>query len=674
MRIKRVELFNIRQFVGRQRVDLAVGRDKKVTLVHGPNTGGKTTLLNAIYWCLYGEFLEGFKEPSRLLSQDATELEYWVELEFEHAAKSYIVRRSGRNEPSKALLNILEMRSDGRQTPHPQPELLISSILPQGLAHFFFFAGEMIKDGLSSGDFEDPIRAVLGLKLAEQALADLTELRKKKNKELRQLSTGTQLEVLASELDEAEQYVESRREQLSALNRLVADLSSTKRELFQKLRGIESSADLQRRREKNEKQIEATKRDFTNALVARQEIVSQYGAAVFLEKVAQGVDEFINVAVTQKRIPSPFDKTFVEDILESEECVCGRPVCPGSDEYRAIASLVNSASDEATIRGALDVRAVAGEIKAGAETAKRSLKGSLEQYKQSQDRLEELEQEGARIREILQRHDQLHIRDLENQLEGVEGSLREFEANRQRTEEEIKERRERIASLRRDIGRIEAVSPQVDKAQHRLTFIDELIAELEGELERVELDGIKRISAALNDVVGRSTRQKYLAEVRRDYKIRLYTNTGGEKREVFVLSSGEQRLLDLCFVASLVSVCRQREGDKDAILLPGAIAPMIVDAPFGELDPEYQALAVSTIISLSEQVVLLLSKTHWTPQVDSVVRPQCGREYLMVGHRAEDPLDASPVEILINGRVHQQMIYAAADSRTEIKEVGPGYA
>jgi DNA sulfur modification protein DndD len=678
VKLHQVELYNIRQFVGRQVVTFATDKARKVTLIHGPNTGGKTTLLNAIYWCFYGSFLSDFEDHERIRSREAENDDFWVEVRFEQAGKLYVARRAGRGAPCAATLQVLESRTDGRSIPHPQPELLIASILPEALAHFFFFAGEMIKKGLSSGTVQkgagDAIRAVLGLRLAECALDDLSELQKKKRRELKQLCAGTDLSEITSDLDDAEQFVESRRAQLVAQSNLVAQLEAEKRSLFDQLRGIESSSALQRRRDVNETQLARAKAELERAQQARQDVIADSGAAAFLEPAAAIVSTLIDSAVTQKKIPSPFDRTFVQDILESKVCVCGRAINPGTKEYKEVASLINSATDEATIRGALAVRAIAQQVQTSSRALPRLLKRSLENYQAAHDRIEELEQEGARVRDLLQRHEERNVRQLENQLEGVERNLREFTNNKIRTEEEIAARKQEIDRLRTELNRAQAASPQINQAKMALEMVETLIATLEAELDRVETDGINRISKSLNRVVGRSTREKYSATVTRDYRIVLYSESAGERTEVSVLSSGERRLVDLCFVAALVAVCRDRESEVGSILLPGAVAPMIVDAPFGELDPEYQALAATTMIELSEQLVLMLSKTHWTTAVDEAIRPQVGREYLMVGYRAGDALDAVPVEITVGGMTYQQMVYGSSHSWTAIESIGSQHA
>ena len=675
MKLEKVDLKNIRQFAGVQSISFATDSDQRVTLIHGPNTVGKTTLLNAIHWCLYGTFLQGFNEPERLRSDQSDSDEYSVLVQFEHHSKRYVVQRVSRGSPSQSVLTVLEQRTNGQSVPHPRPELLINSILPQGLAPFFFFAGEMIQKSLAVGSYQkgatEAIRSVLGLRLAEQAIEDLKDLRKKRHRELQAISAGTDLARVTSELATAEDFIDSRSEQLILQRNLLVQLETQKRDLFDKLREFEPSSKLQRRRDEIAGKLVAARRAVSAAAQAKQELVSDLGANVYLAHSAQEARSYIDTAVSQKRIPSPFDKTFVQDILNTQMCVCDRPVYPGSSEYKAIASLVNTATDETIIRRTLAVRGVCDQIRASALQASRAIQRALQHFETAQAEVIRLEQDEERVKDLLDRHESMNVREMEAQLDGIESQLRGLVANKQKTEDEMEQRKQLVAQLKSEMDRAQAASPAIEDARRALAIIDLLIGDLEGELEKVERTGIERISRALNDLVSRSTRQAYSAEVTREYAVKLFKSDGGsERKPVFVLSSGERRLLDRCFVSALVAVCKERENEATSIVLPGAVAPLVVDAPFGELDPEYQALAVTTMRELSEQLILMLSKTHWTAEVDRAVRQWLGAEYVMIGYKAGSARDALPVETEIAGKRYVQMVYDAGKDWTEIRSIG----
>src|SRR5829696_7844708 len=73
MRITSVELENFGPYGGKHTVDLASG-EAPVTLFYGENMSGKTTLLNAVRWCLYGyakNRLGGATPTRELINYDA---------------------------------------------------------------------------------------------------------------------------------------------------------------------------------------------------------------------------------------------------------------------------------------------------------------------------------------------------------------------------------------------------------------------------------------------------------------------------------------------------------------------------------------------------------------------------------------------------------------------------
>ena len=54
MKIEKLIINNFRQFFGEIEIEFSTDELKNVTVVHGANGSGKTSLLNAFKWCFYG--------------------------------------------------------------------------------------------------------------------------------------------------------------------------------------------------------------------------------------------------------------------------------------------------------------------------------------------------------------------------------------------------------------------------------------------------------------------------------------------------------------------------------------------------------------------------------------------------------------------------------------------
>ena len=57
MIIESITIENFRQYKGPVTVDFSLDKSKNFTIIRGTNGAGKTNLLNALTWCLYGEEL-----------------------------------------------------------------------------------------------------------------------------------------------------------------------------------------------------------------------------------------------------------------------------------------------------------------------------------------------------------------------------------------------------------------------------------------------------------------------------------------------------------------------------------------------------------------------------------------------------------------------------------------
>jgi len=98
MKLLTIKLLNFRQFYGSQTIHFATDSVQNVTLFHAENGVGKTTLLNAILWCFYGQsgVTEKFESSNNILSYQAASEKQMiakVDVAFEHEGRMYMATR-----------------------------------------------------------------------------------------------------------------------------------------------------------------------------------------------------------------------------------------------------------------------------------------------------------------------------------------------------------------------------------------------------------------------------------------------------------------------------------------------------------------------------------------------------------------------------------------------------
>ena len=183
MRLLQLKMTDFRQFFGEATLKFSSENQSMVTIVHGENGVGKTTILNAIHWCLYGRTLGDFEEPDRLVNDTALN-EYGrttanVELQFVHDETVYRLSRTYNHSTKKSILEGFRVLQ-GNNEPVRGIGRVIQRLIPSHMAPYFFFHGEgLVTLGTAVGKygFRDAIRAILGFNYAEKAIALLEKTR-----------------------------------------------------------------------------------------------------------------------------------------------------------------------------------------------------------------------------------------------------------------------------------------------------------------------------------------------------------------------------------------------------------------------------------------------------------------------------------------------------------------
>src|SRR6056297_1624221 len=96
MILEEIRLTDFRCFYGDTFIRFSEDPNRNVTLIYAENGVGKTTLLNALLWCFYGETTARFEKKEDILNYDAKKngrTTASVEVLFEHNGSQYIAKR-----------------------------------------------------------------------------------------------------------------------------------------------------------------------------------------------------------------------------------------------------------------------------------------------------------------------------------------------------------------------------------------------------------------------------------------------------------------------------------------------------------------------------------------------------------------------------------------------------
>ena len=184
MKIKSIQLSNFRRYKDTQPpIQFSTDQEKNVTVILGPNTAGKTTIVQAFIWCLYGNASFRTKE---VINADAEQellpdhyCDVYVEVVLEHEGKEFTIRRTQRfilnsnyklkANDSRLKIQYKEQSGNQQHIESGECEETIKKILPEALSDYFFFDGERITDINNRGDVTAAVRGLMGLDVIGEA-------------------------------------------------------------------------------------------------------------------------------------------------------------------------------------------------------------------------------------------------------------------------------------------------------------------------------------------------------------------------------------------------------------------------------------------------------------------------------------------------------------------------
>jgi len=697
MIFERLVLENFRQFKGRQELVFSDLRERNVTIVHAENGFGKTTLLKALLWGLYGrDGLMGtdgkpddFEKPDRIIheglahqAKDPNALAATVQLTFKHDTDRYILTRQltlaqQKLNPKQTTLS-LEVMRDGQTIALDRPQQRIEAIVPDGIRRFLFFNGERINYLAmeeNSSQVTEAIQQMLGLKLLRTTIDDLRHqnVRGKLRSEQKDATSEEKRELierfsdLESQVNELE---ESRRQALANLKAIGAEIETVDNKLSTNREAQELQA--KRIRLTNEKYELVTRRD--EAEIRLQKLISEDGYTLFTSGLINRGREIVGQLRSEGKIPARVLNTFLQELLESGNCICKRALAEGTPERAAVESLLTIAGDQDfnNAVGALDhamglIEGVSGQT----EEQLRLLNAErLELIREIRNRDEELEE----IHQILGGKKDEEVQHLEEKRKELQLNRDAQNAELGRIGGKIENATEEIKSIEGQIRQIEDKEEAAARAQRRVDAVEDCVKILEDILAAE----IRDLRPLLNDEIDSHFRKimtkDYWAELTENYTLRIRKRVAGSEESSApveidaALSTGERTVTSLVFIASLVALAKKRS-EIPTILkdLAGSAYPVAIDSPFGSLSIFRRGVA-QYIPELAPQVLLLVSPEQYNGQVETALNEsgRVGKRYYLTYQGSTMPDRANP-ELVVNGQAIQQYFPSDREEFSEIR-------
>lgn len=642
MIIKELILNNFRQYYGQQSISFAYGKDNNVTVIHGENGSGKTALINAFLWVLYGKPLN-LPNPHEVINkrflresslEELAEIKTSVKLYFEDGNHQFEIERflsykfdNGIYISSKKTDVLLKKINElGESEIIKSVSDTIDKIIPQKLSSFFFFDGERI-DNLgkqrSKTEIKDSIKLMMGLDLFMSAQKHFQTVKRNFQDELAK-KNGGEYEELINKRNVLHEDKEILEKKLSDTRDNVIALQEEIKAVDEKLQADAEIGALQIEYDLKKKELERLKKALILIENELGKLLSNHGHLILALPLINKIEK---KSENDDRIESYIDKELLERLEKEKYCICGRPISEHEKDH--LIHLRKSAvySQNYGIQ-------VLNKQMINIKEKRKSIFDQVSAYsKQRNQQLKDIvtvQQEIAELNFNKESKKNPKIVDLQNKFTQLENSIQEQKALIIYYEKQREELNAKADLFEKQIVKKERENLRELNLQNSLNTTIKFERVINRLLEFQEDDVRKRLALQIKEVFSKFLRKNYNVTMTDDYELIVTDNS----HEEVGMSQGEGQLTSLAFIGAIVDMQRKKsEKPNGDVQIKGAnmraVYPLVMDSPFGALDDDHRNRVAEGIHQLSDQVIVIVSTSQWNGEVEGQLNKHAGKEYTL---------------------------------------------
>lgn len=623
MIIRKLEMFNFRQFIGRQEIEFSADTSKNVTALIGVNTSGKTTIIRAFEWCLYGTINFDTKillnDDIRMLMSERDIEKVYVKIYFEHNKNSYILTRTQEYEcidktnsdvkikdTSKNVT--LEVKVGDGQTKSIvgdyNIEKSINRILPEDLEEYFFFGGERISSIANKKDLSKAVKGVMGLEPIEQAMnhlktvvgcfndmIDVSENENAKKLQENLHSDKEKLVVFEENLDvknnEKKYWSDKEEEYLAKL--LTSPIMEAK-QLTEKIENCKKA--LKGCKEKFEKNKKKFIDAFNNKLYGYFGSVAIKNALSTIENVKDNVEGIPNM-----------EQIAIDYLIKRGHCICGADLSKGTEAYEHIMAERRKLPPESI--GTIINVYKQDAIRSGVDSLEylNSVKLNYDDYRKESINIIDVEDEIRELTEKMNKVEDVGVREIEEtrkeskiKCDELDGEITDIKSNIKSLNDEIGKIEDRLKKFAQDDVKNSKISKYLDYTKVVRDFFDKKYKGKESEV-RTEL------TDKVNEIFKKMYHGNRTVTIDENYNVK-YVGTDTDE------SDGLKAVKSFAFISALVSLAKENIIDDSDMKL-GQEYPLVMDAPFSNVDEIHISNICKILPDAANQVIMVLMEKDW---------------------------------------------------------------
>ncbi len=643
LQLGKITLKNYRTYQGEATIELSRDSKKTITIIEGTMGKGKTTILNAIYWCLYGKFRSTGTHSDENIINNYTLLslkpglddDTFVEISlYEEDKLRYKIKRSIRFSKTQESSR-LDFRQDvdgnlpdGIEiTPeiefsHLQsttnewrvetdPVLandLVQNVFPESLSSYFLFDAELLDSFLDLGSkntVKDGIEKISGLPVIEDAIKHM----KKTHSEIFKDIKSPKTEPIKEDIFILEKKIESNNQTISVKSQRLQEIDAERESIRSYLRNNDEKAvrEKQERADSIRIRIKGIREELSGHNKTMSDWLLYCNTVSRLRDSMEKSLRMCNKWEQDGEIPIAVSGQALKNILKANpsKCICGTHLAKGSEERRYMERLLaKNTADSPLIQNITTGRGHWDDMVNEVEHS--NLTKQINEHRSMRDESNsELDKQSANLKEIsdqLKKHDQEQIRIKSSRLHELDEEYNENISDKAVAEEKVRKATLGFEEKDRELKKLAREEDKYHSYYNR--------HELAETVEKILVQCRDNIIGQLRTTVAEKTTEYFLrlvsrmdfskVEISQDYTVTAYGPTEHSKG----LSAGQTCCLALSYIAAIRDIA-----EKNYF--------MMIDSPLHNIDQRERVDIAKNLPNFTPgtQITLLVQDQEYVGRV-----------------------------------------------------------
>lgn len=660
MIINSLTLSNFRQFCGEnQTIRFSVDPLKKVTIVVAESGVGKTTLIQAFQWVLYGtcKYTSILNETEKQDLAPKHSVTVSVSIDLTHSGKRYVITRKQdffkinvKVEPQESILTVDNKTDDGISDSKRGREAtqIIKEIMPRDLFPYFFLEGESLtkvgslmakgKSGANS-EFVKAIKGLLGFNYLYETTSHLKKVCDDYQTEIASCTSNSKLKENIEEVAKYNGTISIDKTRCDEIDKEIAYNKSQKETFSDQIAAYGEVEDKQNRTKVLGNELAGLKEQIIDAKKIVFKKFSTDGLYYVLNSLVPKATDVLKDSDSMDKGITGINVDAINYILSHHECVCGHKVVEGSEEWKKleewktylppnnIASEINNFKDDITF--------ISNKSNAFYDDFSReriNLNKLVDSFNSKTDELETLNKEIANVN--------VDVGQLKRKETEYEGKIIDLSIEKRKKQDEIADFNEKIIGLeaiQETYKRLDAKTHQIQNYYSQASLLKRRIEHF---CDKKEKEKRASLEGAINSIFADFYKEKITFKLDQNYGVQISTYDSDLSDDF--TSGGQDVAVALAFIGSIIKVNGEKDCDPENIEEDEnkEIYPLVMDAPTSNFGMKQMDSFSEIMPKITDQIIVFINDKDGPILLDKM-KTEIGEKWLL---EKQDSYHSSIVE------------------------------